>query len=736
MDEDPAVLSFKLSVQHFIDHYQEETRLLKVENHNLKNALGTLEKNIWLENEDRRKIARQIIQRISAGRSKRNEISDSFFENSRESYTSSFPYTQNGNDDSRNIDSMLFHFALEEMEDQWKSRYEALEHKFNKLREHYLKRRKQWAEWKHHNKMRPTVSPQTEESETHPRKEGKRSSEIVTLHNSDSENEALEIMNPPIMDNFSVLPITISPSGSNHRATHPSGDRENEHGIAQAIHSRSAVRAVTPEPKPNFYSPPLTTKRPSPAPTESSNTHSVKRRIINNSIVVSTEIRVGEHEDGRERVATMDATQATEFVAGMCDMRDTAKLESSERGLESVRVSRAKNAEPLSPLSGKRRGTSAVALGEDSPSLRREFKRSTMVIASTPRAHSPSDLTKDKDVKRELLVTFSQQLEELEKQPPSQIPCADETIRDDDDQYNEVSSQTTAGMTRRESMQEVLLELEEVDEGGVEKRMEDEEESRSIFSNDQASISERPKGRYQALPPSSPRFVDSAYLRPNEEEDGATSANEGENEGESVDCIEETILYDREEGCNELVRLDDENEVEAFVLDNGENRIRHSEKKCSNRGVGHTPRQAHKRNDEPQYKYNETVRKKDKRRQLRGTDCGCCRRFYEVTAGVSVLNSDDNNDASPTFSHSNQRQPSPGTMMERRLQRVSRHRYKHKPPASPPGYWNVDFPTTDELEEWREEANRRREEQETGEERNKVERGRMERRISGRGRGK
>ncbi|TIB37757.1 hypothetical protein E3P84_00026 [Wallemia ichthyophaga] len=77
------------------------------------------------------------------------------------------------------------------------------------------------------------------------------------------------------------------------------------------------------------------------------------------------------------------------------------------------------------------------------------------------------------------------------------------------------------------------------------------------------------------------------------------------------------------------------------------------------------------------YKYNETVRNKEERKHMIGGDCFCCRDFWNSVGE--------------------------GTAQEHR-DRSSRHR-SHWPRAkTPPGYWDVDFPSTQKIAQNKEQA--------------------------------
>ncbi|KAJ3315099.1 hypothetical protein HDV04_004240 [Boothiomyces sp. JEL0838] len=88
-----------------------------------------------------------------------------------------------------------------------------------------------------------------------------------------------------------------------------------------------------------------------------------------------------------------------------------------------------------------------------------------------------------------------------------------------------------------------------------------------------------------------------------------------------------------------------------------------------------TPRTA----DRPAFKYQEVVRDKETRRKMHGRDCSCCTDYYRLTADLKPLRE-------------------LGAAHRDRRQVISRHRDWSKKPDTPPWYWDVDFPTTQEIE--------------------------------------
>ncbi|RIB11081.1 Com1/Ctip family, partial [Gigaspora rosea] len=100
-------------------------------------------------------------------------------------------------------------------------------------------------------------------------------------------------------------------------------------------------------------------------------------------------------------------------------------------------------------------------------------------------------------------------------------------------------------------------------------------------------------------------------------------------------------------------------------------------------------------------RFNEVVRKQSERRQLQGEDCRDCRRFYEITGPMPIP---DTFGLNRGHGHTNQEEQSAEALMEARLQLTSRHRSRYSRAPTPPGFWRVGFPTSQELAETNEQS--------------------------------
>lgn len=86
-------------------------------------------------------------------------------------------------------------------------------------------------------------------------------------------------------------------------------------------------------------------------------------------------------------------------------------------------------------------------------------------------------------------------------------------------------------------------------------------------------------------------------------------------------------------------------------------------------------------------KFQEAVRGKEARQALPGHSCKECELFYETIKDALH----------------------PGEDVQTVMNRYSRHRHRHKPPSTPPGYWDVwSLPPEDETEDQQRQVKRRK----------------------------
>ncbi|KAL7418522.1 hypothetical protein Q5752_006980 [Cryptotrichosporon argae] len=117
------------------------------------------------------------------------------------------------------------------------------------------------------------------------------------------------------------------------------------------------------------------------------------------------------------------------------------------------------------------------------------------------------------------------------------------------------------------------------------------------------------------------------------------------------------------------------------------------------------------KNDGARHQFHEVRRGRAERRQMHGTDCECCRDYYEAVGAVPRFNvaprwrdNDEGDDGAEDHRE--------GLVDHRN--RVSRHREVWQKPPTPPEFWQIGFPTTQDVQAINAEAdemNRKREAQ-------------------------
>lgn len=85
-------------------------------------------------------------------------------------------------------------------------------------------------------------------------------------------------------------------------------------------------------------------------------------------------------------------------------------------------------------------------------------------------------------------------------------------------------------------------------------------------------------------------------------------------------------------------------------------------------------------------KYNEVIRKKGEREQMHGKSCSCCAAYYRATRPLTE-------GKKSLESAGGGLQNSIGPLGDglQDLTTISKHRYLHLPPNTPPGFWDVGF---------------------------------------------
>ncbi|KAH8120283.1 DNA repair protein endonuclease SAE2/CtIP C-terminus-domain-containing protein [Phellopilus nigrolimitatus] len=93
------------------------------------------------------------------------------------------------------------------------------------------------------------------------------------------------------------------------------------------------------------------------------------------------------------------------------------------------------------------------------------------------------------------------------------------------------------------------------------------------------------------------------------------------------------------------------------------------------------------------YQFDEVVRGREHRRRLHAGDCDCCKEYYdrlEPLPGRLLPPAWTSPTAKPTIDNKHPMD------VEQHKKYISRHRHQWAPPTTPPDYWNIGFPTTQE----------------------------------------
>ncbi|OXG15933.1 hypothetical protein C361_05378 [Cryptococcus neoformans Tu259-1] len=94
------------------------------------------------------------------------------------------------------------------------------------------------------------------------------------------------------------------------------------------------------------------------------------------------------------------------------------------------------------------------------------------------------------------------------------------------------------------------------------------------------------------------------------------------------------------------------------------------------------------------FAFHDVKRKKTERMQMHGGECECCKGYYEAVGVMPKFYQ------APTWKDQGQVEEEDGEQkMREHLNKVSRHREDWVKPPTPPGYWQIGFPTTQEVEE-------------------------------------
>ncbi|RPD61556.1 hypothetical protein L226DRAFT_485405 [Lentinus tigrinus ALCF2SS1-7] len=119
------------------------------------------------------------------------------------------------------------------------------------------------------------------------------------------------------------------------------------------------------------------------------------------------------------------------------------------------------------------------------------------------------------------------------------------------------------------------------------------------------------------------------------------------------------------------------------------------------------------RNNGVNFQFEEVVRDKEKRKHMHAADCECCRDYYEAVGPLPSRlqppawrspQSKDKKRKRDSFEDGDDDRNAEA--IEKHKQEISRHRQHWARGETPPGYWNIGFPDTQEVEAMNAEAQR------------------------------
>ncbi|ORX40544.1 DNA repair protein endonuclease SAE2/CtIP C-terminus-domain-containing protein [Kockovaella imperatae] len=102
-----------------------------------------------------------------------------------------------------------------------------------------------------------------------------------------------------------------------------------------------------------------------------------------------------------------------------------------------------------------------------------------------------------------------------------------------------------------------------------------------------------------------------------------------------------------------------------------------------------------KQNEGAKFQFHDVKRRKADRQKMHGTDCECCRDYYEAVGPLPKYNQ------GPKWRDSSDEEDdrTTDTALREHQNKVSRHRETWKRNPTPPGYWEIGFPSTQKAEE-------------------------------------
>ncbi|KAG9318272.1 DNA repair protein endonuclease SAE2/CtIP C-terminus-domain-containing protein [Chiua virens] len=110
------------------------------------------------------------------------------------------------------------------------------------------------------------------------------------------------------------------------------------------------------------------------------------------------------------------------------------------------------------------------------------------------------------------------------------------------------------------------------------------------------------------------------------------------------------------------------------------------------------------RNNGMDFQYDAVVRNQKERKHMLGSDCECCHEYYEAVgplppSGQPLWRSPTKRKShdSHHYLHTSDNDKENTDDVEEHKQLISRHRHHWHRPKTPPGYWDIGFPDTQEV---------------------------------------
>ncbi|WVR00144.1 hypothetical protein IAU59_007286 [Kwoniella sp. CBS 9459] len=107
-------------------------------------------------------------------------------------------------------------------------------------------------------------------------------------------------------------------------------------------------------------------------------------------------------------------------------------------------------------------------------------------------------------------------------------------------------------------------------------------------------------------------------------------------------------------------------------------------------------------NEGAAFAFHDVKRKRAERRQMHGGDCECCKDYYEAVGELPRFNHGPVWRDEPVSADEGDRRAEDA--VREHQNRVSRHRETWTKPPTPPGYWKIGFPSTQDVLEQNEKA--------------------------------